>query len=639
MSRAILFVTLLFIHIVNADASKRPDRDEDYDNAFFAVIDQAVAAHEASKRPRSEEELNADDFDQIDALIATHTQNTRTPAAVQPETPPVVEQRRFLQSNSTPTSPFSRRKLFSNVSISELVNTQNIQELILSGTRMKFIANVYRGNVNEKANIFLPRFTITHESSDGTLVNTSDYFRTERGQMVFFASGGTSHRWEKTVSRVFQAFYGEQVKLIRAHAIEKHLKKMGINTFKASEYEDRETELHSEKYFDLFFRHFFLPKLQANYKNIHSLTIDAYSWWEVCDTCEGYFPELTTIARYAGIPNVVYNIYASQSYAHEYENDALNQIIISKNQDQQVWQEIWSKVQALVDQDRQDPQERKRFWTKTAKGLELTKWLGQAFVENRFMPDGRYAQPEDRGDLLQFFTQLTHEATTKKKAGKIVKKFQDFILYLSEVNWDLSCWYRLPCFSQAQMNWKKYHNQRVEPHFDWVLVDSYRDENASTVCQMCGKKGIVEASLVYHRKYNISAKGLNLSRELSQDNQTMRTQSIIVGSDCLESLERNEEEIKEWRNSHPLILSEEKAIDNANTKAAYDKLDRVAADELYKAIQTGCAENGGKVTTRYLAKLTTYESAKDMEPALKILLTEQKIIKSGRGEYKLFNAA
>lgn len=433
-----------------------------------------------------------------------------------------------------------------------------LRSIIENGLRAKLLANVYLRKVDKTANVFIP-FYFVHES--GMHEVKKDYFRTPKGEICIFASGGLQNIWEKTVSKVFHVFFGEKVKIIRASWIEKHLQKdLGISRDIEKEFKGRETELHSEFFYDLFFRHFFYPNL----KNPQNLTIYAYSWWDVCDTCE------KTLSKHREIfKNITYNIAASRRYFHHYPTGSIVAgAYVPKEREGEMWKSLWSCVLEHVRKPFEDDEQKYHFWTATKEGLEICKWLGQAFIANKISPKGYRQAPMKQGDVLYHFAQVKPEEADE---------LNHFILYLQSVNWELSCWYKLPNLpNEIQKRWNKHWKGLVVPHFDWEEVFEHQVEKEAegVDCEMCGYPDLHNVYLVYHPKHKVSERFLKqpleyqqmsasnylrtISPELPQPIRDKRKQSICVGSECIKFLILLEEEIVEWRDEHPLEEEERK---------------------------------------------------------------------------------
>jgi hypothetical protein len=459
---------------------------------------------------------------------------------------------------------------------------RNNKSIIVIGTRLKLLANVYLRNIDETANIFFPRYILTIQGDHGK-ENISDFFRIppkgeeKLGKICLFASGGLHNAWEKTVEHIQRIFFGAKVKVIRASWIQKHLAGVGLNL--EEEFRGKENELHSEYYYDLFFKHFFVPWLKKNYDKATNLRILAYSWWEVCNGCENTLTNHKTF-----IPNEMvlsYEVSATRRYHHRYpESSIVQQARVSSTYEAEAWDRIWGKVTEYVDRF-ENPEEKKRFWTQTKDGLELCKWLGQAFVENAVTLEGREAKASKKGDILKFYQEMVEEDT---------QKLQSLLDYLRQENWDLSCWYKGRCPDPVQPKWKHYWRQIVIPHFGWQVVGVFQDKENNSYCEMCGKTDVVNISLVFHPKFRVLEHFLKLPEEeqkmtKSEDSltvpfyqlpsfqQTKRRQSLHVGSECVKVLTWPKKQIEKWLKENPHAVVDAKWREQSERQAENDSLE------------------------------------------------------------------
>lgn len=192
-----------------------------------------------------------------------------------------------------------------------------LDDVTSMGLRIKLLANVYSGKLDATANIFVPQYVIRVARPDGSLKKIKGYFKTDKSEICVFASGGTQNHWEKSVGKVYSLFFGQKVKIVRWHWLHKHLNQTmpGNNPLKA--YEGNETELHSELYYALFFQHFLLPSLKQKYgDNLKRLEIRAFTWWEICDMCEGRFSEQKTLCEMNGLTDYACDVAAVRKYTH-----------------------------------------------------------------------------------------------------------------------------------------------------------------------------------------------------------------------------------------------------------------------------------------------------------------------------------
>jgi hypothetical protein len=678
MFRKLILSYFMLLISFESQASKRELSDDEFNADFFAQLDRAVAEHQAAKKPKAPEDdidtfYSSDVIAQIDRITQAYLDNAeaRPPEAapVAVGTPSTVlaskhhairrphhEHRsvRKLYDEQEHLNPQAPRPVMISVENEDtIIDAQppaEFSHVINPGTMLKFLTNAYKGSLKENSNIFLPRYTIQYMGPDGQMITEQDYFRTPKGQLVVFASGGSANMWEKTVAKVYHLFTGVGVKVIRAHWLQKHLKRRNVHEFCIEDYEGRETDLHSELYYDLFFRHIFNEQLSSNTRQINRLVVDAFSWWEVCDTCEKHFVSHQDVCRQWGIQNFFCRVAAAKRYPHSYEDSVIQRFDIPGNDEEEVWRAIWLKLIEFTNLHSYDAEARHHFWTKTAEGLELCKWIGQAFVENPYALDDRKVDPDERGDLLKYFSKFEADAIEENQQADITR-FQQLILDLSDMNWDLSCWFKGRYIATTQFNWKKYSSQQVMPHFGWIELDNYRDETGSSQCQMCGQKNLVDIYLVYHPKYKVSAKLLT-EEEAEQENSDVdvytvgsddeaihvlpgqRRRALEVGSECVQLMGMDKTTIKEWRTKNPLEVTEFIQEEKSTMLGHYDELDRVAAEETYQAIKSICEKNEGVATTRKIGKILE-QSAKEFKPFIEILLANGRIESAGRGAYKM----
>ncbi len=456
--------------------------------------------------------------------------------------------------------------------------------LVTIGARIKMLANVYLRKVDQTANIFVPRYVLEVENSDGSTTEQPNFFRTPKNQICIFASGGLQNAWEKTVKHVQKMFFGAHVKIIRASWMEKHLRKdKGIERNFAEEYKGREDELHSEVYFDLFFRHFFVPSLEQQGEIVKKVTIYAFSWWEVCDDCYKMLAAHRNVLR--GL-QLSYKVAARRRYYHHYpENSVIEGYRVDISPEQEAWQRIWAKVLEYTKLFSQNEEQRELFWTRTKDGLELCKWLGQAFVENTVDSAERTAIPGKKGDILKYYQEMSDEQR---------KGLQGLLDYLREKNWDLSCWYKAIYPNPVQRKWKRYWQQVVIPHFGWEHIKSIRVEGERVHCQMCGNTNLIDLFQVFHPKFRVSDWFLKWSEEqrrsqaselnqrekktpsesLPRHLQKKLKQSLFVGSECVKTLRLPREEIARWREKHPYKECESKWKELDERQAANECIER-----------------------------------------------------------------
>lgn len=514
----------------------------------------------------------------------------------------------------------------------------DFENVISAGARLKLIASVFLGRLDENSNIFVPSFKAKVVGQDGTLRVVEGFLKSSKGQMFVFASGGTGRVWEKTVSRVYEIFFGQEIKIIRESWLARHVGGIDLK---------RKNCLHSEYFFDLFLRRFglksFLPHVSGRDK-ILSLDFFCFSWWDVCDEC---FKDLSSHNQWVSefnVQEIHYHVAARRRYKHSLrENSVLSNFCVSDAEEKAAWEEVWSKVKEYTLLNFPNDDEKEKFWTKTVEGLEICKWIGQAFVENKHDVYGTRLPLKD-GDLLKHYEDFT---------GQDQKSLSDLIEYLAEKNWDLSCWYSHHVPHEIQKSWKKNWRHVVVPHFSWVLVADFDDDSGDNVCEMCGNEDISKLYWMYHPKLKLSQKFFDLSEEdqnrtekdygfsfrtkyedLYPHLQRARRQSLVVGSKCQEFLQTTREELDAWRKKNsPKDLK--KKIDLVNERQEqYNHLDKAEATSLLFWLRKNVAP-GDTFTTRFITSRIGDCVAEDINPQLLILVQDRSIIKQKRGEYRL----
>lgn len=458
------------------------------------------------------------------------------------------------------------------------------KEVIEHGVLLKFLANVYLRNLDQTANVFIPKYILEVKQGDTWTVIKDDFFRTSKGQICGFASGGIHHVWEKTVGHVFKSFFDFDLKIIRSGWMSKHLyKDKGITKNFRSEFKGREEELHSEYYYDLYVKEFFMPDLLEQLDgNSARLTINAFSWWDACNSCETLLTKHRTLFAPKGI-TISYHIAAKRRYKHWYPTTtAVHLARIMQDFETPAWTKLWAKVTEYSQKTFPTSKAKKQFWTKTKQGLEICKWLGQAFVENTVTLAGRTAIPGRKGDILRLYAEMAEEET---------EELRELLDYLREKNWDLSCWYRQNYPSPVQRVWKRNWDQFVMPHFGWEDVNDYRQEEPDE-CQMCGNPDVLNMHWIFHPKFRVSDRFLKRPKEEQKMNERShgytiqtspdelpevllqkRRQSLCVGSECVKVLTLTKEEIEKWREEHPDDVIEDKRLGIEEREQANELID------------------------------------------------------------------
>jgi len=313
------------------------------------------------------------------------------------------------------------------------------------------------------------------------------------------------------------------------------------------------------------------------------VTIHAFSWWDVCDGCEKILSNHETLFPDPTIP-LSYEIASRRRYQHDYPASSIIKThAIPSTTDQKGWNAIWGSIKRYTKKTFQSDDEEELFWTTSKEGLEICKWLGQAFKETTIGLDGR-AKKGKMSDILTFYKSMQPEET---------QALEKLLTYLKDKNWDLSCWYRGPQFPNGvQPKWKRHWKQLIMPHFAWEIVDDYPVDDDNSRCDMCGNKNLETIYLVFHPKFHVSGKFLNFSKEekeltesalgythdtpfanLPSPLQNKRKQSLGVGSECVQVLQSSKEEIEEYFERKGGQKIEAKTQEQAERLAANDLLD------------------------------------------------------------------
>ena len=477
--------------------------------------------------------------------------------------------------------------------------------IVDTGIQVKLLTNVYLRNLDEKANVFVAFFRAMISTPDGRVEEKADYFR-HNGKICVFASGGFHNAWEKSTQRVYEAFYNSKIKIIRGAWIQKHLYK----DYKESEKFERTPvdELHSELYYKIFFERFFPTQLKSLKKEgeVLGIAIDAFSWWDVCDGC--YKHNLPS--KLGSIP-IAYRIKSARPYRNSYrdtESFKSRVLVNAEERENKSWLSLWDKIKELSHKKFPDEDSKRVYWTATFTGIELTKWLGQAFVENK--------TPGKKGDVLRHYQEL--ESTDKDQ-------LQGLIDYLKEENWELSCWYSHP-FPRGpiQKKWKKHWLELVMPHFGWreVLSDHLESD---TTCEMCGCEKARKISYIYHQKYR-SAKCSAGSNEAirfsgdplppkSEELRKFKVKSLVVGSKCIETLILTKEQLKSPRK----VAAEQAKRDKSyfDLDMAEKELKKKAAEKRKEEARIKKEKAEKKKQERLLKKQAAEKKKKSKKPSRK----------------------
>lgn len=410
---------------------------------------------------------------------------------------------------------------------------EEFQKAIEIGLRTKLLANVYLGDNDNAANIFVPLLTLYFQSSNGNLCEETHFIRSDKGKICLFASGGRSeHVWEKGIHKIYPLlFKGDRIKIIRANWMTKHLHKdFGLLNVLG----DSPEELHSEIFWKFYVTHFLDTQLSLLTKDrsLNHVEVRAFSWWDVCDGCYDQLPRLRN-----GI-SLTYNVVSARPYKKGYQQTPefrfsfLQELSIKR---EEILKDIFERIIAFAEAYEDESKEAKRtFWT-THPGVDAAKWLG--YVLNEENP------------LLQIYLRDA-SATSQAILDNLSR-------YLAKENWDLSCYYP-PFTYPIQHAWKKYWGQKVIPHFGWHFVGEALATAENIICEMCGKKGIKDLSFLSHPKYrDISPivkeeepeedyePGKHVLGALSKRGKELRKKSLTVGSECVRHMILSRKDIKE----------------------------------------------------------------------------------------------
>lgn len=405
-------------------------------------------------------------------------------------------------------------------------------QLITWGTQLKLLANIYLRNMDQRANVFLPLCKLDFKTPNGSIKPLYLFFQTDKKENCIFVSGGLHNIWEKNVNYVNKTFFDNNLKVIRARWVQKYFPEEKV----AKNFKDREQDLHSEFYYDLFFRKRFIPQLrilkQAEERKgntLANITIKCFSWWAVCNSCEKNI--LSTHGNLLVENNILksqeqlsYQIIARRRYTHAYPSrSAIQKTLYLGNKgdviEQTSWKKIWAKIvnytEPYLNEKMSTGAEQEIFWTETKEGLEVCKWLGQAFRENIYDLNGNKARPGKKGDVLHYYNGKYYVKEEE------LERLKQLLVYLEEKNWELCCWYRSPYPSGGQTShgnaieqtWKKHWNQVIIPHYNWQVHDyeeneggSEEDEEEQDDCQMCGYEKLKNYYIVSHNKIKMSDK-------------------------------------------------------------------------------------------------------------------------------------
>lgn len=512
----------------------------------------------------------------------------------------------------------------------------DFEHVVTAGMRLKVIASVFLGRLDEKANIFFPSFRAEVVDENGKARVVTGFLKSPKDQILVFASGGTGRIWEKTVSRVYEIFFGRKIKIIRESWLRKHGGSVDLT---------RRNSHHSESFFDIFTRLNGLSSLSpqiTDWDTISRLDLFCFSWWDVCDEC---FEDLSSLASYLKrrISATHFHVASRRRYSHSIRNnDILSSFCVSGTEEKTAWKEVWWKVQEYASRDFPSDEEKEKFWTKSVEGLEICKWIGQAFVENKHDVLGTRLSVKD-GDFLKHYEEFTREDP---------KCLSDLIEYLTEKNWDLSCWYSHHVPHNLQKSWKKNWHHIVVPHFSWSLVAQFEDDCGDNICEMCGHEDITTLYWLYHPKFKLSQEFFGLPEEdqtrtekdygfsletkfeaLLPHFQKARRQSLVVGSKCQKVLQASRQDLDEWRKKHSAKDLKRKKHSVNENQEQYSRLEVAEAEQLLGWLRENVTP-GGTVTTRRITKELVCEAV-DVKNQMRYLERKGWIVKEKGGVYRL----
>ncbi len=379
------------------------------------------------------------------------------------------------------------------------------EELYDFGVRVRSMVAAYQPD-DDISNIFIP----VVQGGD----SEEDYIR-RKGKICVFASGGLHNAWEKTVGKAYSVLHGQQIKIIRASWVRKHVDQKLDENYTSQ-------QLHSELLFSLC-----LKPLVGRVSSVR-----AFSWWCPCDECHN----LLTGGRNN---QASYEISYARHYDHRYETSPqfqFGEICDYYQREEAVGQDIWQKLMRVVNKPFSTKQEKRAYWGGSYDGICLSKWLAQVFLddmdEEEKQEEGPVSSPPlPTLNLQKFSSSLADvDVTQQKKISKLVS-------YLRKVNWEFSCWYKDIFPSSVQPKWKRHWRGAILPHFAWEMVGEERDESGQE-CEMCGYKGIKDLLYVYHPKHTPSQK-MHVSK------QYKKKKALVVGSECVRILTSSKEQVDE----------------------------------------------------------------------------------------------
>ncbi len=409
----------------------------------------------------------------------------------------------------------------------------SLDELHEFGHRIHAMVQAYQ-SPEDRVNIFVPAVS----TKEG---NPCDYLK-RKGKICVFASGGLKNAWEKTVSKAYHVLYGEEIKIIRASWVQKHLDR-DLET----KYAKTPQTLHTELFFKLF----------ANKFKRGICEMKAFSWWSPCESCHDL---LSTFFKDGGYEITFVKKYPSPAYEST-PAFRVRKMPLAHAQvvEEKVWKDLWDQVVKVSQKPFESEVDKKTFWAENYQGICLSKWLAQVFVKTPGLKLG--LEDPDLSPEMLFMKDIT--PYWEEVASEEQESVYGMVRYLAQVNWELSCWYKPPFPEDIQKRWVAHWKKAVVPHFNWQEVGGDEDEEASTTCEMCGYERIRHISYVYHNKHTPTQKG-------QPDQAYKRKKSLTVGSECVAHLILNAQQVAQ---------SQQKALEKAKERVPKRRAEQDRKDQ------------------------------------------------------------
>lgn len=221
--------------------------------------------------------------------------------------------------------------------------------------------------------------------------------------------------------------------------------------------------------------------------------------------------------------------------------------------------------------------------------------------------------------------------------------------YLREENWELSCWYMPPYYDVVQGAWKAHAKQVVRPHFGWQLISEPPADKNTHECQMCGQKNLINTFWVYHPKFRVTNKyfrmsedeqrateqSLGLNHDTSFDQlpvylQFKRRQSIVVGSECLKTLELEKAEVEMFRIKMSDKERQARFLDINEKHNQNDKLKTAESKSLLNWMTKKYRETQKPISMQQISRSGEFGIAADIHPLMEILIQNKQVVKDGK---------